>query len=289
MLLRPILEPLFQPVLTQVGSAPVGVFNPLWLFRDTAPGFHLHVDAGMRRNVAVGYDPAQCVLFQDSAATTPVTAEGQFIGYIKDTSGRGNHFYSPSGGSTRPALRIDENSRYYAADAYGFDDWWESVNTLNMSITDAVTLVAAVRKDSDAAAAVLFELSPTTSSNTGALQMRAPQINSTSNFHFASKGTLEVGVAATGYPAPYKAVLTGLGRISTDTAILRVNGTQVASSSSDQGSGNYGNYKAYFFRRGGSSLPFKGRFYGATLLGRTATATELLRIERWHNSVLKAY
>jgi len=262
--------------------------NPITIWRNGEQAVHLSIEFGMRRNAAVGFDPAQCVLFQDSAATVPVTGTEQPLGYLKDLSGRGNHFWQPSNTASRPIIRLDENSRHYA-NPDGVDDWLESVNTIDLSGTDAVTLVASMRKDSDAAAAVLFELSTSTSSNSGAIQIRAPQIAATPNFHFASKGTSEAGAAAAGFPAAYKAVLTGIGRISTDTAILRVNGVQVAASSSDQGTGNYGNYKAYLFRRAGTSLPFTGRFYGLTLASRQLAGTELTRLEQWHRNMGRIY
>jgi len=56
-----------------------------------------------------------------------------------------------------------------------------------------------------------------------------------------------------------------LAEISQDQNILRINGAQAASSTQDQGAGNYGNYPLYLFRRGGTSSTFNGHFYGGII------------------------
>jgi hypothetical protein len=48
-----------------------------------------------------------------------------------------------------------------------------------------------------------------------------------------------------------------------------VNSVQAASDSTSQGTGNYGNYPLYLFRRGGTSLPFNGRLYQLIVAGGT--------------------
>jgi hypothetical protein len=98
---------------------------------------------------------------------------------------------------------------------------------------------------------------------------------------FASKGT---AVATAGYTnaaiaSPVTLVATGVADISTDTCLLRINGAQVASDTTDQGTGNYGSYVIYSLRRGGSSNPFNGLDFGGVCLGRTATTPELMAIE----------
>jgi hypothetical protein len=57
----------------------------------------------------------------------------------------------------------------------------------------------------------------------------------------------------------------------------------------DQGAGNYGNYPLYLFRRGGTTLPFKGRFYGALIRGAQSTEAQIRAAERFINAKTRAW
>jgi hypothetical protein len=161
----------------------------------------------------------------------------------------------------------------------GADDFLVSAATVNFSTTAQMSVFAGVRKLSDAARGVLFEMG---NSSFGAVQVNVP-IAASDTLSFSSVGIgTTASATATGYAAPISALLTGLGDITTDTCILRANGLQVASSSVDQGTGNYGNYLNYIGRRGGTTLPFNGRLYfPLVVLGRTATATEIANMESY--------
>jgi hypothetical protein len=91
------------------------------------------------------------------------------------------------------------------------------------------------------------------------------------------------------YVAPITNVLTGIGDISGDQCILRVNGTQAASSTADQGTGNYGNYPLYIGRRGGASLPFNGRLNSLIIRGAQSTDAQISAAETWVNGKTKAF
>lgn len=123
--------------------------------------------------------------------------------------------------------------------------------------TDKVQVFAGVRKLSDAARGVLIEYSTSTAANNGSLVVTAPDAAS-ATFAFESKGTALVSAVHTGIAAPATRVLTGLGDISGDSAILRVDGVQEAISTADQGTGNYLAYPLYFGARAGTSLFFSG-------------------------------
>jgi hypothetical protein len=91
------------------------------------------------------------------------------------------------------------------------------------------------------------------------------------------------------YAAPITNVITGIGNIVGDRSILRVNAIQAAILTVDQGTGNFGNYPLYLFRRGGSTLPFNGRCYSLIVRGAATTDTRIAQTERWVNKKTGAY
>lgn len=156
--------------------------------------------------------------------------------------------------------------------------------------TDKAQVFAGVRKLSDAAAGTIIESSANYGLNDGAIIVLAPTTD-LSGYRFGSSGSIRLSNANTiGFTSPITNVLTGIGDIAADTAILRVNGTQVASSSSDQGTGNYLAYPAYIGRRAGTSLPFNGRIYNLVLrFGSNLSNTKISEIETWVNRKTGAY
>jgi hypothetical protein len=156
---------------------------------------------------------------------------------------------------------------------------------------DKVTLCAGVRKLSDAAAGLIVELSTSSTSNNGVFAVFAPAGSPVSDsYAFRSKGTVQRDVV-TGltFSAPITNVLTGIGDISGDSATLRINGSQVASSTADQGTGNYGNYPLYLFSRAGTSLFFNGRFYGSVGRGAQSNDQQIAALEGYMNTKTAAY
>jgi hypothetical protein len=165
-------------------------------------------------------------------------------------------------------------------------------NSINFSSTDKMTVWQGVRKLSDAANGVLVELSSSISANNGVFTIQAPQGASApfNHYTFASKGTaFGLATTATGYPSPITNVLTGIGDISGDIATLRINGVQTAQGIENQGTGNFGNYPAYFYMRGGTILPFNGHDYGSIARGAASTAAQITAGETYINSKTKAY
>jgi hypothetical protein len=146
-----------------------------------------------------------------------------------------------------------------------------------------MSVFAGVRKLSDAAQACVVGTDP---SSNGIFELTAPGFSlGSESYTFRSRGTVAAFAATTGIlPAPTTNVLTGLGNISGDSAILRANASQVAIATSDQGTGNYGNYPMYIGGRGGVSLYYNGRLYSLVVLGRGVTPTELTQTEGYVES-----
>jgi len=87
------------------------------------------------------YDPSDLsTMFQDSAGTTPVTADGQPVGKILDKSGRGNHA-SQATAASRPLYRTDGTYHWLQFD--GVDDQLSS-STFSSNIVDGVTNVLGI-------------------------------------------------------------------------------------------------------------------------------------------------
>jgi hypothetical protein len=232
----------------------------------------------------VWFDPSDLTtLFQDSAGTIPVTAAGQPVSLMLDKSGRGNHAGRIAGIPQCPTYQIDGTGRPYLS-FDGVDDRMVT-GALDFTATEAMTVFAGVRKLSNAARQMVAEFV-----GFGAVQLNAPA-SVTGEFTFGSKGSAaQSAIASSGvYAAPLTVILTGVGKISTDTTILRVNGTQTGSSSADQGTGNYGSASLSIGRRDGGTLYFNGNLYSLIVRGAETAASQITSTEAWVNGKTGAY
>lgn len=184
-------------------------------------------------------------------------------------------------------ISVREITGYYTDRNYlefdGVDDFLVT-NNIDFTGTDKVTVFAGVRKSSDSASAALCELSPDPGTVNGTFGILAPGFNGQNKFVFSSRGvtanTVYALTTATAFSAPVAVALGGVGNISGDSTILRLNGAQVVQATSDQGTGNYGNYPLYIGRRAGSSLPFNGWLYSLIIKGALSSSAEIASIER---------
>lgn len=177
----------------------------------------------------------------------------------------------------------------------GVDDWMQT-NSINFTSTDKMTVWAGVRKLSDGPGqSVIAETYP------GSLlpsfsMFNNPDIGLGYTGILIGTGALSE-VEATTYAAPNTAVVTQLydfaGATATDEIKVRVNGilpTQNVRLAGPAGTGNFGNYPLYLFRRATStSLPFNGRMYGLILRGAQSTASQIASGETYMNNLTKAY
>jgi hypothetical protein len=153
-------------------------------------------------------------------------------------------------------------------------------NSIDFTATDKMTVFAGVRKLSDALGGVVAEIGPNTNTTSG-VGLFAPSNIGLQDYAITSRGTATAIAIASGFAAPTTNVLTAIGDISGDSAILRVNGTQAASSTVDQGTGNYGNYPLYIGRRGGTVAAFNGHIYGLIVRGAATTDAKITQTEKW--------
>jgi hypothetical protein len=256
-------------------SSGLAGFSPLALFASGEAGYWL--------------DPSDfSTLFQDDAGVTPVTAVGQSVGRWLDKSGRGNHFIQ-SNVASRPILQVDSTGRHFLL-FDGSDDWLQSAANINPGAVDKVQVFAGVRKLSNADG-MIFESSSSSFSNAGTIAVISSPFGA-SDYGFRSRGSSVAPLLTTPsiFPAPTTNILTGLGDISGDSAIFRVNGTEVASSTADQGTGNYLTYPHFIGRRGGTTSPFNGRIYQLiTRYGPNLSADQIAAAEAFVNQRTGAF
>jgi hypothetical protein len=230
------------------------------------------------------YDPSDfSTLFQDSAGTTPVTAVGQPVGKILDKSGRGNHQIQAT--TTSRFTVQQDGSGFFYFNVDGVDDSSSSAATVNLSATSQLQFWAGVRKNSDASAGILAELT-TSAANAGSFGVQAP--NSAGNYRFEVDGSVVTGRNATTYTAPISNVLscafdTGAG---VNLNILpRIDGVvPTLSSSVSSGTGNLSNATLYIGARAGAGIFFSGRIYQMIIRGVLCTAAEISNCERYIGS-----
>jgi len=143
---------------------------------------------------------------------------------------------------------------------------------------DKVQVFAGVRKLSDAAVAQVVGTRGVSTANV--FEVLAPS-GTGGGFYFASTGT-STSVAEAIAAAPATRVLTGLGDISGDRATLRLNSTQVAQATTDQGTGNYSAQAIYIGRRGGTTLPLNGNIFSLLVrFGANLDTTAITNTEAW--------
>lgn len=228
--------------------------------------------------------PMQITLFQNAGATT--AGQTTIVDNVTFEEVPGNHA-TQSTALSRPTYQVDSNGRGYLL-FDGSDDFL--VTPTITPGTDKAQVFAGVRKLSDVAASIILETSTTPTTVSGTLALQGPTAPTTGNYGWYSRGTSGSFITSSGFASPITNVLTGLGDIAADIAILRVNGVQTGSNSADQGTGNYLAYPAYIGRRGGTSLPFNGRIYSLiTRFGANLTAAQIAQTEAYVNTKTGAY
>jgi hypothetical protein len=154
-------------------------------------------------------------------------------------------------------------------------------NSIDFTGTDKMSVFAGVRRLSNATAAILAELSTNSDTVAGSFSVWAPSSNGGTQWYMQSRGNAGANASASGYAVPVSNVFAGLTDISGDSIKVRVDGTQVAQSTTDQGTGNFGNHILSFGRRSSGPAPFYGRDYGILITGKLANATAIATTEMW--------
>lgn len=218
----------------------------------------------------------------------PASSAGTYVDYITASNGNGLGVIARSSTGARTGsvdnidirdVSADSVTAPYGLQANGVNSWLTTASA-NFTNTDKMTVCMGVRKLSDAAQGMFVELSASVAANNGTFHLTAPN-SAANNYAFASKGTISATDIESGFTAPHTAVLTGIGNISGDNALLHVNSTVGTAVTTDQGTGNYGNYAFFFMRRGGTTLPANILDMGGACIGKELSATQLAQLKRW--------
>lgn len=170
----------------------------------------------------------------------------------------------------------------------GTDDWLVTPS-INFTSTDKMMVCAGIRKLSDAATGFVVTFSDSVTSYSGTFWLLSPSANGAADYNWRSRGSINNPSAIkNGYPPPLTNVVTGIGDIANDISLLKVNGAQAAFSSSDQGTGNYGNFPLFI---GGLSAAarFNGHLYSLIIRGAATSASQIKSVERYVNTKTRAY
>jgi hypothetical protein len=193
--------------------------------------------------------------------------------------------------TVRPYVRVDSalGTPTYTGDGTSGILIWGAQLELGSTATafqnigsNKAQVFAGVRKLSDEFTGTVLDINGVT--GTGSIMLRAPAGSTIANYGFYSSGSIAFAgaIPPPSFPAPITNILTGIGNIEADTNVLRVNGLQVASSTADQGTGNYSALPLYVGMRQGSALPLNGQVFGLIVrFGANLTADQITSTETW--------
>jgi hypothetical protein len=242
----------------------------------TAPAYS-PADVDSCRILLDAYDIASWT--QDSAGATPVTASGQTVGRLLSGTSHATPF-TQSIAISRPVYTVAGSERYLLFN--GSNTWLESSAFAWGS--PRFTIVAAVRKQSDAAIGMIAAHGNYNVGNIGTFAMYAPSSIGGNQWAGLSRGNTTVQVTASPFVSPISSQVTLIGRNVSGNLLaqIRVNGVSLGSSTASQGVvQNYGNWPMFIGRLAGTSLPFNGRIYRIAMFTENLTGAELSQAEAW--------
>jgi hypothetical protein len=151
--------------------------------------------------------------------------------------------------------------------------------------TDKMTVMAGVRKNSDAADGMVCELTTTVNSNTGSFYFTAPELPSFS-YALLSRGTATASAtqrasfATAAGLAPNTSVISSTHDIAGDLTTIRRNGVAGTSATDDKGSGSFSSAILYIGSRANSSVRFNGIIYTLIIRGATTPTGTIADFEK---------
>jgi hypothetical protein len=223
------------------------------------------------------FDPSDLSrMWQDTAGTTPVTADGQTVARIDGQ--RGVVSLRQSDAAKRPAYKTSAGLHWLQFD--GTNDALASAATLNLTGTEKLTVCSGVRK-AVTAAGMIAETSGSFFGTPGSFALVAD----TAGNEFYINGSAPAGWAVS-FASPSTDVLTLLGDIAGATraeeVVVRRNGTSpalIGGIAGPAGTGNFGNHTLFVGARNQTSFYFNGNIYFILIRGALTAGADLTALE----------
>lgn len=223
------------------------------------------------------YDPSDlATLWQDTAATTPVTADGQAVARIDDKSGNGRHMTQATA-AARPLYKTAGGLHWLEGD--GVDDTMASAGTVNVTPGMTVAMAAKSLGTGSNSSYSTFAVR-TSSANRLDLQVRSnatPFHRVTSIARISSGATLtvtgDVSTAAFAFVADARFDGAGLTLAYNDG-----NGANVVNTTAGVLTGSQADPVGLF---ADPAATFARAFYGGALYGSVLTAGDLAKLRTY--------
>ena len=216
-------------------------------------------------------------MFQDTAGTIPVTAVDQLVARVNDLSSNGNHLIQSTSGS-RPILKQDAKGYYLSFD--GTNDFMQTSGTVNLSGLSLFTVFASLSKERSAVETI-FETSTNYNDNLGAMLI----VFDINKIVVSTRGP---GAYPSGYTYVEVATTTGgvftnqanLAAVSNKITTFRKDGvSQTMTGMLDNTSQTLTNQSLYVGTRVGNGTYLQTKFRALVFVGKTATTTDMERLE----------
>ena len=232
----------------------------------------------------VWFDPSDLsTMFQDSAGTIPVTADGQPVGKILDKSGCGNHATAPNA-SSRPQYRTDGTYHWLQWD--GVDDT-HSTAPIDFTGTDKMSVFCGLLKGTPSPWKYFVGTTANSDTTVGSFGLYAPG-GTDGSVDMYAKGSLAITNRIAVAPGQNIKITVG-SLIDLATSVkVNVNGGAFSAEFANLG-GNFANDIMVLGSRGDGVYKFLGNYYQTIVVGKLCTSEEIAQTEAFVNGKTGAY
>lgn len=189
--------------------------------------------------------------------------------------------------AARPTLQRNTSSGAFYASFDGVNDALYTVNSLNLSTVNKLSIITAIRTISSTDA-MLIETGANVSDNAGSFYLTAPEVNgawgSVKAYASISRGSAGLSVDQASYytplTTPNTAVITATHDIAASKSTITSNRLAGVTSTGTKGTGNFGNLPLYIGARAGTTLPFNGHVYSLIIVGKLLSDGDIYETEK---------